>query len=121
MLTIDRRSTVRMPLQLDFDLYNCGTYLGRRTTRDIHIDSAFIEGCPDELLLNDIVELQVVLDDGGRRTVYIRGMVVRKSSAGVAVLFGYGEVEFRWLLSALYKNIDHDHRFEVMRVNAPDR
>jgi hypothetical protein len=94
---------MRKSLQLSVDIYNCGSYLGRGTTRDIHIDGAFIEGCADGILQNDILELYIFSSEDDQLPVFLTAMVVRNSSQGVGVLFGCGEREFRWLLSTLGK------------------
>ena len=105
---MDKRSSVRIPLQLDVDIYNCGCYLGRGTTRNIHIDGAFIRDYTGELFHNDVLELVIVPCEEFQKPVYMRGMVVRGCSEGVGVLFGYGETEFRRLLKKLFNNTEDE-------------
>jgi len=100
-ITPNRRSTPRKELQLDVDIFACGTYLGRTTTRDIHADGAFIEAGADEVLVNDVVDLRFIPEENEIKPVRLRAMVVRDGRDGVGVLFGYGEMDFRRLLKKL--------------------
>jgi hypothetical protein len=99
----NKRSTPRQGLALDVDIFNCCTYLGRSTIRDIHIDGAFIETDHDDLFQNDILELRFVPDADEIKPVRLRAMVVRNSGDGIGVLFSYGEHDFNNLLKKLYK------------------
>jgi len=99
----NKRSTPRQGLALDVDVYYCGSYLGRSTTRDIHADGAFIERLPDDVYKNDVLELRLSRDEEKVRPIRLRAMVVRSSDDGVGVLFGYGEHDFNLLLKKLFK------------------
>lgn len=111
---MDKRSSVRMGLRLDVDIYNCGHYLGRGRTQNIHIDGAFIRDYTGELFHNDVLELVIVPCEEFRKPVYMRGMVVRGSSEGVGVLFGYDDTEFRGLLRKLFNYAEDECSYAVV-------
>jgi hypothetical protein len=114
-MNMNKRSTPRKDLQLDVDVFSCGTYLGRSTTRDIHADGAFIEGAADEFYQNDVLDLRFIPELDEIKPVRLRAMVVRGAVDGVGVLFGYGETEFMRLLKKLSRKSRDDYAEDVMQ------
>lgn len=120
-MEVNKRSSVRMALELGVDVFSCGTYLARTTTRDIHLDGAFIRCNSDEIFQNDMLELYFITDDEVSKPVYLRGMVVRSSEDGIGVLFGYSDIAFKWLLTTFCENIDTATMHEVVRASYTGR
>lgn len=110
----NKRSTPRHHIALDVDIFNCCTYLGRSTIRDIHIDGAFLEAYYDDLFRNDILELRFIPDVDEVKPVRLRAMVVRHSNDGIGVLFSYGENDFNNLLKKLFGHPYNDYSGALM-------
>jgi len=114
-MDINKRSTPRKDLQLDVDVFSCGSYLGRSATRDMHVDGAFIECAVDDIFQNDVLDLRFIRDLDEVNPVRLRAMVVRGTIDGVGVIFGYGEMEFRRLLKKLSRHSRDDYADNVMQ------
>ena len=102
----------------DVDIYNKGTYIGRGNTRDIHMDGAFISNCPCVINQYDVLDLVIILDKEEQSQVNLRGMVVRRSSDGVGVLFSYDWEEFSRLLSVMYHNVNEKFAPNVVNIKS---
>lgn len=105
-MAMDKRSSARMKLHLDLNIYHCGNHLGRGTTRDINTNGAFIQDYTGELYRNDVVELTFIPYEEECKPVCLKGMVVRGSRKGIAIMFGYGETDFGSFLGTFIKNAE---------------
>ena len=114
----NKRSFVRLSRKFDVDIYKKDTYLGRGTTRDIHIDGAFISFFTELVEPNDILSLSFIIDPKERKHVNIRGLVIRASSAGAGILFSYKMVEYIPLLNAMYSHVNKKFIPNLMKVNS---
>ena len=94
---LDKRSGMRLPLHKLVDVYKHGSFLGRGATRDIHIDGAFVGGCPGEFKKNELLQLRIHLSEVGQKPVNLNGLVVYGTSDGIGILFSCTDKEFNRL------------------------
>jgi hypothetical protein len=94
-MTINHRSSSRVPLALKVKIRRGGKSVGRFITGNINPYGAFIEMPGEELNTDDFVEL-AFMDRGSN--ILLKGLVKHQDSKGVGVLFAYDLAEFRTML-----------------------
>ena len=108
-MNVNKRSSIRKPLNFYVDIYSLDKYLGHCQTRDMNLDGAFINNCARKLYPGDLLELHFLVHDGEQTPLFLKATVARTSDEGIAVVFDYDVEEYRQLLDTIstYANDGH--------------
>ena len=109
----DNRSSVRKPLVFSVDVYSHDEHLGRTQTRNINLDSAFLECCARKLRTNEILELHFHVHDNEQTPLRLSATVIRSTEEGVDVLFDYGAQEYKRLLNTISTYAHDGHTLKI--------
>ena len=101
MMNVNKRNSIRKPLNLYVDIYSFDKYLGLHQTRDMNLDGAFIDNNTRKFNPGDLLELHFHVQDGELNYLRLKAMVSRSSDEGVGVMFDYGVQEYRQLLNTI--------------------
>ena len=97
----DSRSSIRKPLVFSVEVYRHGEHLCRTQTRNINLESAFLECCTRKLHRNEVLELHFHVHDYAQTPLCLSATVIQSTEEGVDVLFDYGAQEYKRLLNIL--------------------
>jgi hypothetical protein len=97
-MTLYHRSSSRLPLSIDVNVFHMGKNLARTHTRNINPFGAFIELPTVKLAINDFVELHFIDQEHHQEYLVQKGLVMHRAADGVGVLFAYDSAEFRKML-----------------------
>jgi len=97
-MTLYHRTSSRLPLSIDVNVFHRGTKLARTHTRNINPFGAFIELPTVELSRDDFVELHFIDREHNKEDLVQKGMVMHRDDGGVGVLFAYDSAKFRRML-----------------------
>ena len=101
MMNVNKRNSIRKPLNLYVDIYSFDKYLGLHQTRDMNLDGAFIDNNTRKFNPGDLLELHFHVQDGELNHLRLKATVTRLSDEGVGVVFDYGVQEYRQLLNTI--------------------
>ena len=113
MMNVNKRNSIRKPLNLYVDIYSFDKYLGLHQTRDMNLDGAFIDNSTRKLNPGDLLELHFHVQDGELNHLRLKATVVRSSDAGVGVQFDYGDMEYRRLLNIISTYAADGHMLKI--------
>ena len=99
----------RTPLRTEMDVFCCNRLLGRYMTRDIDPGGTFLETSTLKLYPNDIVELDFAVHDREESREPIKAVVVRRTDAGIDLLFtGYSSAFYQRMAELFGELLDTD-------------